>query len=162
MGAAAEVRRAETEADFRSAGDLLHEFNEVYDCPSPGGEFFARRMLELAGDDVAAFLASAGGEDVGFTIVRIRPNMYSDAQEAYLAELYVREDHRRKGLGSALLDATIDFARERGCDRIELNTDEGDRDAHRLYESKGFTNISDPDAPPSDRERMFFYEREQL
>ena len=154
------VRQAETETDFDSVGALLEEFNRVYDYPSAGAAFFGRRMLELAGDDVAAFLAREGDSDVGFTIVRVRPNLYSEANEAYLAELYVREEHRRKGLGAALLEATMAYARESGCDRIELNTDEGDTDAHRLYERHGFTNLTEPEAAAADRERMFFYERD--
>jgi GNAT superfamily N-acetyltransferase len=154
------VRKAETEADFESAGALLHEFNRVYDYPSPGGEFYGRRIEELAGDDLAAFLASDAGSDVGLTVVRVRPNLYSEALEAYLAELYVREQHRRRGLGSALLGATIAYVRERGCDRVELGTDEDDTDAHRLYRAHGFTNFTNPDAAPEQRERMFFYELE--
>jgi GNAT superfamily N-acetyltransferase len=154
------VRRAESTADFESAGALLDEFERVYELPSPGAEFFGRRIGRLAGDDLAAFLAAGGDTDVGFTIVRIRPSVYSDANEAYLAELYVREEHRREGLGSELLEATIAHARERGCDRIELGTDEGDEDAHRLYERFGFTNFTNPGAAAAERERMFLYERE--
>jgi GNAT superfamily N-acetyltransferase len=157
---ASRVRQAETEADFAAVGDLFHEFQAEYGLPSPGAAFFAARIAALPEGDVAAFLAGDGDADVGFTVARVRPNLYSEANEAYLAELYVRDRHRRKGLGSELLDATIAYARDRGCDRIELGTDEGDHDAHRLYERHGFTNFADPGAAPDDRERMFFYERD--
>jgi GNAT superfamily N-acetyltransferase len=153
------VRRAASEADFASAGALLHEFERVYDLESPGAEHFGARLTELA-DELVALLARDGGEDVGIAVVRVRRNLYSRANEAYLAELYVREAHRRSGLGSELIEATFEFARERGCDRIDLGTDEGDHDAHRLYERFGFSNFTDPDAAPEDRERMYFYERE--
>jgi GNAT superfamily N-acetyltransferase len=153
------VRRAASQDDYASAGALLHEFERVYDLESAGAEHFAARMAELS-DELVALLASEDGEDVGLAVVRVRRNLYSDANEAYLAELYVREGHRRSGLGSELIEAAFAFARERGCDRIDLGTDEGDHDAHRLYKSFGFTNYSDPDAPPDERERMFYYERD--
>lgn len=160
MSADPRVRRARARSDFASAGALLHEFNTAYGLPSPDASFLGHRIAALAGDDVTAMLARDRGTDVGLAIVRIRPNLYSDANEAYLAELYVGEGHRRTGLGTELLEASIAYARERGCDRIELATDEGDHDAHRLYRRHGFSNLTDPAAAPDARERMYFYERE--
>jgi len=52
--------------------------------------------------------------------------------------------------------ATIELARERGSDGIDLNTGETDTAARALYESMGFTNREGgPDGPS-----MLFYERE--
>ena len=105
-------------------------------------------------------LAREDGEDVGVAVLRFRPSFWSAAPEAYLAELYVVADHRRSGLGTELMEAVVELSRERGCDRIELGTDEGDEDAHRLYERFGFSGLTDPQAPEGERERMFFFERE--
>jgi GNAT superfamily N-acetyltransferase len=159
MSESPRVRRAESEADLATAGAILEEFNRAYDAPTPDGAHFAARMAELS-DELAALLGTDGGEDVGLAVVRVRRNLYSDANEAYLAELYVRDGHRRTGLGGELMDAVIAFALERGCDSISLGTDEGDHDAHRLYERKGFSRYVDPDAPPAELERSFWFERE--
>ena len=58
-----------------------------------------------------------------------------------VGNMVVAEDHRRRGVGSAVLEAIIDFlARERGCSRLELNaTSEG----RPLYERHGFETIGD-------------------
>ncbi len=157
----APVVRAESERDLRAAAELLDRFNRAYYHPSPGPGFLAQRLAELGGDDFAAFLARADGAlPAGIGVVRVRPSLWEAAGEAYIAELYVVPDHRRRGLGAALIEAMLGFARDRACHWIELGTDEGDRDAHRLYERFGFTNLVDPGAPETGRERMLLYERE--
>jgi hypothetical protein len=53
--------------------------------------------------------------------------------------MVVVEDHRRRGVGAAVLEAIVDFlSRERGCTRLELNaTPEG----QPLYAAHGFETI---------------------
>jgi ribosomal protein S18 acetylase RimI-like enzyme len=137
-------------------GELLHAFNEEFDDPSPGPEFVAARARNLIASDAATFLL-VGDPPVGIAMVRFRETVWSDKLDAYLEEFYVAAEHRGQGLGRALLDRVLDFARERGASRIDLGTAVDDRAARALYESVGFTNFERPDDPGS---RMLFYERE--
>ena len=61
------------------------------------------------------------------------------ADRLYLGELYVVPGSRGHGLGRALLEASIEAARDAGAEVIDLNTSEDDTEAMRLYESAGFT-----------------------
>jgi ribosomal protein S18 acetylase RimI-like enzyme len=146
------VREA-TPDDADLLGRLMHDFNTEYDDVTLGPAGFAERFRELlAGGDMAALLA---GED-GMAVLRFRPSLYSKALDCYLAELYVVPDKRGQGLGRALMDATLDLARSRGADYIELDTSEDDVAARALYESSGFSNREGrPDGPI-----MYCYERE--
>lgn len=153
------VRRAESAADFDSAGALLDRFNREFDVKSPGAGFLARRVGELAGEAFATYLASDGAEDGGVAVVRFRPAIWSDGNEAYLAELYVVPEMRRRGLGAELMEAVLGFAREGGCDWIDLGTEENDTDARRLYERFGFSNFDIDAADPEEAGRMLVYER---
>ena len=65
-------------------------------------------------------------------------------------------DLRGQGIGRGLLQRTIELARERGADGIDLNTGETDTAARGLYDSMGFTNREGGPVGPS----MLFYERE--
>jgi GNAT superfamily N-acetyltransferase len=155
---ASRIRRIAGEEDAAAAGRLLDRFNRDYSIETPGPGFLARRVAALDGEACATFLARESGEDAGVAVVRFRPSLWDDADEAYLAELYVLPDHRRHGLGGELVETVLALARERGCRFIELGTDEGDHDAHRLYERFGFSNFTDPNAAVP--ERMLFFERE--
>jgi ribosomal protein S18 acetylase RimI-like enzyme len=147
------VRLARDE-DAAAIGQLLHDFNREYEEPTPGPERLAARLVQLMARDTIVLLGGAGPD--GLAVVRLRPAIWSDGLESYLAELYVAPAHRGRGLGRALMQAAMEIARERGADSMDLGTSEADVAARALYESLGFTNREgSPGAPV-----MFVYERE--
>jgi ribosomal protein S18 acetylase RimI-like enzyme len=148
------LRRADVE-DAEAIGRLLHDFNREYDEPTPTADVLAERVRELIAGDQITVLLTGDGPD-GFAVLRFRPSLYSRALECYLAELYVVPERRGRGLGRALMEASIELARSRGADYMDLSTSEDDVAARALYESLGFTNREGrPDGPI-----MYFYERE--
>jgi len=58
---------------------------------------------------------------------------------AELKHLYVASSARGRGLGTRLCELVEEEARRLGHDRIELWTDTRFKDAHRLYERRGYT-----------------------
>ncbi|HMC49525.1 MAG TPA: GNAT family N-acetyltransferase [Solirubrobacterales bacterium] len=147
-----EIRRAGA-GDAANVARLLHDFNAEYDEPTPSVPALAERVGELLGDGAITVLL-AGDPPLGFALFRLRPSLWAKAADAYLEELYVIPKQRRKGIGRALLNASIDAAREAGANHFELTTGETDTEARALYESRGFTNHEGaPDGP-----RMLYYE----
>lgn len=59
---------------------------------------------------------------------------------AYLADVFVLEDHRGQGYGRAIVQALLEDARLQGLRRWLLVT----RDMQALYAKLGFTALSDP------------------
>lgn len=117
--------RAATTDDAESIGRLMHRFNTEFGEPTPGPDRLAARLGELIeSGETVVLLAGEGPE--GLLVVRFRPALWSSGQEAYIAELYVKPESRRRGFGGELMAATLELARERGSDWIHLGTDEGD------------------------------------
>ncbi len=145
--------RTATVADVDVIAQLLSDFNEEFGDPAPPPGALAVRLRELldAGDTAVAL----ADDDLGVAVLRFRPNLWSQAREAYLAELYVVPDRRNQGLGRPLLAHAIDLARELGADRIELGTSEDDVTARKLYERMGFTRHEGEGGP-----LMFVYEQD--
>jgi ribosomal protein S18 acetylase RimI-like enzyme len=140
------------------AAQLLHDFNVEYDEPAPPADQLAARLAELvAGDQVTVLLAREDetGEAVGVAVMRLQPSVWSRAQEAYLAELYVVPSRRGQGHGRELITAAIQTARNEGADYVFLITSEDDRLAQRLYEAAGFRRTEGEGGP-----LMLAYERE--
>jgi GNAT superfamily N-acetyltransferase len=76
------------------------------------------------------------GAQVGFAKV------ISDfATYAYVADVFVLESHRGRGLGKALMQCVVQHPSLQGLRRWSLST----RDAHTLYAQVGFTQLSFPD-----------------
>lgn len=147
-----EIRRA-SEADATAIAQLLHDFNSEYEDYTPGVPALTERIGELLADgEITVVLA--GDPPTGFALFRLRPSLWAKAADAYLEELYVVPQRRRKGIGRALLEASIEAAREAGANHFELTTGETDTEARALYESRGLTNHEGaPDGP-----RMLYYE----
>lgn len=61
--------------------------------------------------------------------------------EAYIEELVVREDWRRRGIASGLLDACETLTRDAGKSRVTLWTAAWNSPAIQLYERRGFRII---------------------
>jgi GNAT superfamily N-acetyltransferase len=75
------------------------------------------------------------GEQIGFA------RMITDqATFAYLADVYILENHRGKGLSKQLLKEILSHSKLQGLLRLMLAT----RDAHGLYAQFGFTVPEDP------------------
>lgn len=147
-----EIRRAGA-GDAANVARLLHDFNSEYDESTPSVPALAERIGELLGDGAITVLL-AGDPPLGFALFRLRPSLWAKANDTYLEELYVVPEHRRQGIGRALLEASIEAAREGGANHFELTTGETDTEARALYESRGFTNREgSPEGP-----RMLYYE----
>ena len=133
------ARRAEPD-ELPAAAELLDRFNREYDSPTPGAATIAARLAEL--DDTVVLLAGDGPD--GVAVVRCRRSIFSQGDEAYLAELYVVPERRREGLGRALMDAVTGLP---GVDYVHLQTSDDDTAACALYEACGFVRTEGPSGP---------------
>ena len=143
---------------FAAAAQLLHDFNLEYDEPSPPPDQLAGRLQELVEcDHITVLLARTheSGAAVGVAVMRLQPSMWSRANEAYLAELYVVPSRRGQGFGRELITEAVRVARQRGADYAYLITSEDDLLAQRLYEAAGFIRTEGEGGP-----LMLAYERE--
>ena len=147
------VTLAVTPTERSAAGRLLHDFNTEYDDPSPGPDALAARLEVLVADGSTEVLLLGNAE--GVAVLRFRASLWTEAEECYLAELYVVPGRRGGGLGRVLLRACVARARSRGCDFMDLSTSEDDVAARHLYEAEGFRRTEGEGGPLT-----FHYERE--
>jgi Acetyltransferases len=98
----------------------------------------------LSNGTTAAFLAEEEGIPVGTGAINyflLPPNDWCPSGiTAYVGNMFVRPEFRRRGIASALLKMLLEDAKARGCERIILNpTAEG----MPLYRKFGFEPWSD-------------------
>lgn len=141
-----------------AAARLLHDFNVEYGEPAAAPDVLAPRLAALVADGHITVILAREHEDgapVGVAVMRVQPSIVTVAQEAYLAELYVRPSRRGQGYGRGLLSEAMRVARSRGADYAFLVTSEDDRLAQRLYEAAGFRRTEGEGGP-----QMLAYERD--
>lgn len=99
---------------------------------SPGVPF---DVVDRAARNSLCFGVRCEGRQVAFARV-----VTDRATFAYLADVYVLEAHRGRGLSKLMLDAVFAHPELRGLRRFLLAT----RDAHALYARYGFTALANP------------------
>jgi GNAT superfamily N-acetyltransferase len=128
-------------ADAPAVTRLMIAFRDWWGRDWPDDSAFCRGVERLLADpDCDFLLASVDGAPSGVAALRYRHSLWQDAPDCNLEDLYVEDTARRHGLGADLVRASISRARERGCRRIELDVNEANAPALRLYERMGFTS----------------------
>lgn len=98
---------------------------------------FDRELETLPGaykpPDGTIIIAFSDGEPAGCVALRRIGDGVSE-----MKRLYVRPAYRRRGLGRALAEAVIDYARRAGHDSMRLDTLATMAEANALYRSLGF------------------------
>jgi len=96
------------------------------------------RYDALSSDSVWFLIAYRQGTPAGLAVLTRVPKLDRRIGFLYLDELHVLAEHRRRGLGTALLHASLDLARQSGLVGVRLLTRPDNHAAQALYESVGF------------------------
>ena len=97
-----------------------------------------RSLLESLENEGSVFLcASIGRKIIGY----IGATVVLD--EAYVSDLAVSKDMRRKGAGTALLSGCEKLCRERGCSFLSLEVRKSNGAAVALYRKEGFQPVGE-------------------
>ena len=120
--------------------DALAMARELYGLPDADPEPFRPQYDALVNDvDAAPFLAVADGEPAGFIGFRFRRRLNHATFEGWISDLAVRERFRGRGIGRALVAATIAEWRLRRGHTLELEVGYERTAARALYQAAGFT-----------------------
>jgi ribosomal protein S18 acetylase RimI-like enzyme len=112
---------------------LNQEFNE-----SPVSASQVAAYLANCPAHEKTVVAELDGELAGFACVQIYQSWCYPRPWAELTELYVRPQHRRRGLGRAMLMLAEQLARDADAAEIVLLTGQSNSAAQSLYEGCGY------------------------
>ncbi len=117
----------------------LSDFNRLADSEVRANavKYFTDRLRK---DKHTFLIAKENGELMGFISMEKRTARPVFERDSYghIHELFVRKEHRRKGVASKLLERIEDFSRKQGFDMIRLSVNVRNRSAIELYEKKDF------------------------
>ena len=128
--------REATEADAPGIAAVLHDIQELHsvtDCPveeTCGRVAGALATAVPSPSTVVLVAMTDDGNIVGYCSVHWVPFLFFKGPEGYVTELFVRQSHRSKGVGTALLEEVQRRAKLKGCSRLSL-LNARDREAYR-------------------------------
>ena len=141
-------------AVMKAANQLFNEVfgEEGYHGPPPGDDHL-RKLL--ADDKFIALVAWVDGQMAGALAGYEMVKFEAERSEIYIYDLAVREEWRRRGVATALIDALQPIARDKGAWVIFVQADPPDEPAVALYDKLGVReevlhfDISVDGAPPA-------------
>jgi ribosomal protein S18 acetylase RimI-like enzyme len=89
-------------------------------------------------DDEAMWIAELDGTPAGCAFLVTLVDYFNERPHAHLSVLAVAKDAEGRGVGSALLDRSVEWAQTRGSDRLTLSALVTNGRARALYERRGF------------------------
>jgi ribosomal protein S18 acetylase RimI-like enzyme len=139
-------------ADRRHLADLsdLLERIEAEDHPDepakaqaavPGLQESLHHFPSFPSDCTWPLIAYVGDQPAGLAVLARVTKLDARRGFLYLDELHVLEPYRRRGIGTALLEASFALARELGLCGVRLLTRIDNEPARKLYECVGFEGL---------------------
>jgi GNAT superfamily N-acetyltransferase len=131
-GSGTEIRQLTTEAEREAALPVVTELRDHLDRES------YRDLLETMRAEGYRLFGTYDGDDlIAVAGVTVSTNFYLGTH-AYVYDLVTTEGRRGEGHGSRLLEYVHDWAADRGCAAVELESGLWRDEAHAFYESLGY------------------------
>ncbi|HEV2857291.1 MAG TPA: GNAT family N-acetyltransferase [Solirubrobacterales bacterium] len=131
--------RAAAEADVPLLFDLileLAEYEKLDEKVAGDAEVLRRSLFEEKAAE-ALLIETADGETVGYAIFFTTFSTFECRSGFWLEDVYVRPEHRRGGIGRAVMEHLAQIAQERGHVRLEWVALDWNEPALNFYEGLG-------------------------
>lgn len=118
--------------DISGYNELADELNKK--------ELIDYRKNKLKEDNSVTVVSENEEALTGFATIstKDRSEIFSRGKYAKVNEIFVKENFRRKGIASDLLNRLFELAKKLNCEQVELNVNVENEPGMRLYENKGF------------------------
>ena len=116
---------------------MFQRYAEFYKTRVPEGGFDTvwGWIFDDANPFWCAVAENADGEVVGFTQYQLMHRSLGGGMTCYLSDLYTAPDIRGSGVGRALIDYVLAFAKAEGMPNVRWLTQEFNYPARRLYDA---------------------------
>ncbi|HEX7279348.1 MAG TPA: GNAT family N-acetyltransferase [Solirubrobacterales bacterium] len=137
--------RPASEADAQVLFDLIMElatYEKLADEVAGDPEVLRRSLFEERAAE-ALLLETSDGEAVGYAIFFTTFSTFECRSGIWLEDVYVRPEHRRGGIGRAVMEHLAQLAHERGHVRLEWVALDWNEPALNFYEKLGARRLDD-------------------
>jgi GNAT superfamily N-acetyltransferase len=137
--------RPAMEADVQLLFDLILElaaYEKLADEVTGDAEVLRRSLFEEKAAE-ALLIETGDGEAIGYAIFFTTFSTFECRSGIWLEDVYVRPEHRRGGIGRAVMEHLANLARERGHVRLDWVALDWNEPALTFYEKLGARRLDD-------------------
>ena len=124
--------------------DYHSQFDSRFQRREDAEQNFAKFLRELLdSDNDLVLVALYQGKPVGYSITRIKyyPPVFKTEKFGYLLDMAVSASHRRKGIGSMMMQQIETWLNSKGITRIELHVASANPIGNNFWRKSGFSEI---------------------
>ena len=86
------------------------------------------------------FNATDGDKQIARAYLYLLHNDLHDVPFGYIEDVFVEEEYRGQGIGTRIVQAAIEQAKNEKCHKVIMTSRYGKDDVHNLYQKIGFTD----------------------
>lgn len=128
-----------TLSDLDKVYELL---NTLYENKLKYKQFEEIYKLKLNDENSYYIVAIEDNKIIGVLTSEIQVKLHRAKKQSFIEDLIVDETYRNKGVGKALLQNAVNYAKNTDCEVVELTSYINNENAHRFYENNGFIKHS--------------------
>ena len=122
--------------------DVFRLLNELYKNKIQYDKFKEIYIQKLNDVNSYYIVAVVDEKIVGVLISELQVQLHRSKKRGYIIDLIVDENYRNQGIGKALLENAINYAKDSDCEVVDLSSYITNDNAHRFYEKNGFIKHS--------------------
>lgn len=123
--------------------DKVYELmNILYEGKLKYDKFKNIYKLKLQDQNSYYIVAIENDDIVGVLTSELQEKLHRERLQLFIEDLIVEESKRNNGIGKALIENAINFAKDNNCEVVELTSYKDNIKAHKFYENNGFINHS--------------------
>ena len=138
-------------AEITEIGNLWTEFmqynarfNDSFEIHDKAYQTFLKDMKgRCKNPDCHLSVADLDGKLIGYcySYISEKPKFFKLKRFGFIGDLFVKEEHRRQGVGRQLVDDAMNFFENRNVYQIELLVAIGNEDTIKFWEEYGFKHL---------------------
>ena len=136
-------------SDLKIRKIILEDLDEVYELMNilykenlKYDRFKDIYKLKLQDKNSYYIVAVEENNIVGVLTSELQEKLHRERLQLFIEDLIVEEKRRNNGIGKALIENAVNYAKEKKCEVIELTSYKDNIKAHKFYENNGFINHS--------------------
>lgn len=123
--------------------DKVYELmNILYEGKLKYDRFKDVYKLKLQEENSYYIVALEEDNVVGVLTSELQEKLHRKRLQLFIEDLIVEEAKRNNGIGKALIENAINYAKDNNCEVVELTSYKDNIKAHKFYENNGFINHS--------------------